>query len=336
MTAYALVRRFLLVIPMLFGIVTLTFIVTHVLPGDPTYTIAGQFATPDVIANIRHTYGFDKPLLTQYWDYLTGVVTNFDLGKSIFTDNTVKYDLGQRLPSTLELVSGGVGLALLIGIPLGALAARSRGKKGDAALRWWTFVLLATPEFWLALMCLYIFFFRLGWAPAPTGQLGVEDPVPHRITGAMVWDSILTANWGSLKPALAHAAIPWITMMFVFSAPIIRLTRSSMLDVLEADYIRFGRSCGLKPFTLWRYSVRAALPPVITFTAILFTLLIGAAVLIENIFAWGGAAQYATEAIQKSDYSPVQGFVLIAGAISVGVFLIVDLLYVVIDPRVKL
>ena len=336
MSLSLLSRRILLMVPMLFGIVTVTFFVTHVLPGDPTYTIAGQFATPDFIAEIRHTYGFDLPLYEQYWEYLKGIVGHFDLGSSIFTGHTVRYDLAQRLPATLELVICAIAVALAIGIPAGALAARRRGRATDVVVRTGGFILLAIPEFWLALMASFLFFYQWGIAPAPIGQLGLDDPQPHRYSGAAALDSILSGNWGAFAASLGHLAVPVLSYGLVLAAPISRFTRSSMLEVLSSDYIRFARSQGVRSFTLWRYSVRAALPPVVTFTGILFTLLLGAAVLIERIFSWGGAASYAAEAISKNDYSPVAGFVLVAGIASVVIFFIVDVLYTVIDPRVKL
>src|SRR5262249_55527628 len=153
--------------------------------------------------------------------------------------------------------------------------------------------------FWFGLLLLYFFFFRLGWAPAPVGQLGADDPVPRHFSGAALLDSIVRADGASLGPAAAHAVLPVLTLGSILSAPIARLTRSSMIEVLEADYIRFGRSLGLPGLTLWRYAVRAALPPVVTFAGILFTVLVGGAVLVETVFSWGGAAQYAAEAINQ-------------------------------------
>lgn len=342
MTLRLLGRRLVLMLPMLFGILTVTFFVTHVLPGDPTYTIVGQFATPENIAKVRHDYGFDLPLWEQYWEYLKGIVTRFDLGTSIFTGNSVRYDLAQRLPSTLELVICAIAVALVIGIPAGAYAARKRfattrrGRAGDVGVRTLGFLLLATPEFWLALVASFLFYFKWQIAPAPIGQLGLDDPTPHRYTGAAALDSIIDLNGPALLASLGYMAVPVLTYGLVLAAPISRFTRSSMLDVLSSDYIRFARSQGVRPFALWRYSVRASLPPVVTFTGILFTLLLGAAVLVERIFTWGGAAQYAADAIAKNDYSPVAGFVLVSGAISVAIFFLVDVIYVLIDPRVKL
>ena len=343
MTLALFLRRIVLMVPMVFGIVTVTFFVTHVLPGDPTYSILGQFATPEQVKTTRHALGFDVAIYTQYWHYLKGLVLHFDLGQALLdSNNSVKYDLAQRLPATLELVICAVAVALLIGVPAGAWAAKKRfaltrrGRSGDVGVRSAGFLLLATPDFWFALVASFFFFYKWQIAPSPLGQLGFDDPQPHRYSGAAALDSILSGNWGAFTASLAHLAVPVLSYGLVLAAPISRFTRSSMIEVLSSDYIRFARSQGVRSFTLWRYSVRASLPPVVTFAGILFTLLLGAAVLVEKIFSWGGAAQYAADAIAKNDYSPVAGFVLVSGLIAVGVFFLVDVIYVLIDPRVRL
>jgi peptide/nickel transport system permease protein len=197
-------------------------------------------------------------------------------------------------------------------------------------------VLLALPDFLLALILLYFLFFKLGWAPPPVGQIGPADARPEDITGAVLFDSVITLNLDAFGPAFGKAFLPVVTLGLVLSAPIARLMRSATLEVLHSDYVSFGRACGLPQKTLVWYALRAALPPVVTFTGIAFSLLLGGAVLIETVFSWGGAAQYAAEAIARQDFDAIQAFVLVAGVASIVVFLIVDFLYVWIDPRVKL
>lgn len=333
--AVLLLRRLLFMIPILFGVITVTFFVTRLAGGDPAYLIAGAFATPEVIAEIQAQIGTDKSIGQQYVNFLSGAV-RLDFGEAIFTGNPVQDDLGARLPATIELVAFSLALGLILGVSSGVFAARRRGRKSDKTVNATSFSLLSLPDFWFGLILLYVFFFKLSWAPPPVGQLSANDPSPTDITGAAVLDSIITANPAALKAAVGHAALPVVTLGVLLAAPISRLTRSSMLEVLQADYMQFGQACGFPKSRLRRYSVRAALPPVVTLAGIIFSILIGGAVLVEVIFSWGGAAQYAATAIIQSDYPAIQAFVFVAGAISVFVFLVVDLLYVLIDPRVKL
>jgi ABC-type dipeptide/oligopeptide/nickel transport system permease component len=328
-------RRLALMVPVLLGIMTITFFVTRIIPGDPAYLIAGPFASPETIQSLQAQLGTDQPLFQQYVQYV-GDAAHLDFGTSIFTGQPVLEELARRLPSTLELIVLSLGVALTLGILAGAYAARRRGRPGDVGVRIGSFVLLSLPDFWLGLILLYLFFFLLGWAPPPIGQIAPTDPQPADITGAALIDSIITLNGGAFRAAFAHVVLPVVTLGAIFSAPIARLTRSAMLEIRDADYVRFGRSCGLPSRTLWRYEVRAALPPVITFAGILFSALIGGAVLVETVFSWGGAAQFAADSINQRDYPSIQGFVLVASVISVFVFLVVDLLYLVIDPRVRL
>ena len=330
-----LARRLLFIIPILFGVITLTFFATRLAGGDPAYLIAGAFATPEVVADIQERLGTDQSIGQQYIDFLTDAV-QLDFGTSIFTGNPVVEDLAERLPATLELIIFSLIFGLVVGVTGGVIAARRRGRAADKTVNATSFGLLSLPDFWFGLILLFVFFFKLGWAPAPVGQLGADDPKPDDITGAAVIDSIITLNGPALKASVGHAVLPVITLGLLISAPIARLTRSSMIDALQSDFLQFGRACGLPSARLRRYALRAALPPVVTWAGIVFTVLIGAAVLIEVIFSWGGAAQYAATAIIQNDYPAIQAFVLVAGVISVITFLVVDLLYVLLDPRVKL
>lgn len=330
-----LLRRLGFAIPLLFAVLTITFVVMHILPGDPTSSIVGQVADEELIASVRHRLGFDRSLWHQYVDYLRDAL-HFDFGTSLRTGNAVAEDLRRRLPATLELVVLSLGFALAVGVSAGTLAAFKRGRATDAWVRAYTFVALSVPSFWLALILLYVFFFKLGIAPAPTGQLSLTDPAPRHVTGAALLDSIFTGNAGALRASFAHTVLPVVSLGLIISAPIARLARSSTIGVLESDYVAFGYSCGLHRFTLWRYAVRAALPPVITFAGIVFSLLIGGAVLVEKIFSWPGVAQYAAQAITENDYVGIQAFVLLAAVISVVVFLVVDVLHMAVDRRVTL
>ncbi len=327
-------RRLLIMIPTLWGIVTLAFILTHVLGGNPARQIAGQAAAPATVAKISHDYGFDKPVLSQYWSYLTGIVHG-DLGTSTVTDESVLHDLTARFPATLELILCSIVLALLIGVPLGAYAGRTRHRGAQNAIRSFTFLTLAVPDFWLALVALYLFFFKWGVLPAPTGQNSLSGPTPNHVTGAALLDSILTGNWPAFENSFDQAILPIGVLGVLLSAPITRLMRGATITVMESDFMRFATAVGLGRRWVWRYVVRAAIPTVITFTGTLFTLLCGGAVLMETVFSWGGAAQYAANAIQRNDFAATQGFVLVCGFLAMLAFLVVDLIQLKLDPRIR-
>jgi ABC-type dipeptide/oligopeptide/nickel transport system permease component len=328
------IRRVLMMIPTLFGIVTITFILTHVLGGNPARQIAGQAAAPSTIAQISAEYGFNKPLIVQYGDYLNGIVHG-SLGISIVTNQPVLHDLASRLPATLELVVLSIGIALLIGLPLGAYAARTGRGWVQAVIRAYTFVALAVPDFWLGLIAIYLLYFKLGWLPGPTGQVNPQGVVANTVTGAALIDSLLSGNGAAIGNAVTHLILPVGVLAILLTAPITRLMRSATVTVMESDFIRFGTSVGLGKARLWRYCVRAALPTVVTFTGTLFSLMIGGAVLIETVFSWGGAAQYAASAIERNDFAATQGFVLTCGVITMVVFLVVDLIQLRLDPRIR-
>jgi ABC-type dipeptide/oligopeptide/nickel transport system permease component len=327
------IRRILMMIPTLFGIVTITFILTHVLGGNPARQIAGQAAAPSTIAQISAEYGFNKPLIVQYGDYLADLAHG-NLGISIVTNQPVLHDLATRLPATLELVVLSIGLALLIGLPLGAYAARTRRRWVQSIVRGYTFVALAVPDFWLGLIAIYVLYFKLGWLPS-TGQVNPQGVVANNVTGAALLDSLLSGNGAAIGNAFSHLIMPVGVLAILLTAPITRLMRSATITVMESDFMRFGTSVGLGKAWLWRYSVRAALPTVVTFTGTLFSLMIGGAVLIETVFSWGGAAQYAATAIERNDFAATQGFVLTCGIITMLCFLAVDLIQLRLDPRIR-
>jgi peptide/nickel transport system permease protein len=327
-------RRLVLMIPMLFGIVTITFLLTHAAAGDPAKLLAGQFATKGSIALINKEYGFNLPLVTQYWHYLDGIFHG-NLGVSTVTHDSVVHDLWVRIPSTLELVVLILFVALAIGIPLGAYAGSTKRKSSQMVIRVITFVLLATPDFWLALVAIFFFYFKLTLLPGPTGQFAIGVLPPRTITGAHLLDSLLEGNWSLFSQAFSHVILPVMVVGLVLSAPLARLMRSSTIAVMESDSIKFSRAMGLGRVRIWRLAVRAALPSTVTFAGTVFTLLIGGLVLIETIFSWGGAAAYAATAIQNEDFDATQGFVLFCGFAAVIVFLVTDLIQMGIDPRIR-
>jgi peptide/nickel transport system permease protein len=332
--AYIL-RRLLFVVPQALGISVITFVIVRVLPGNPALVLAGSTATKESIAAIERRLGLDQPIWVQYWRYLNGLVTG-DLGKSLVTSQPVVDDLVQRLPATFELIFFGLILSLIVGIPLGVRAAVSRGK-GLAHRIAAPYSLLAgsIPDFWVGLIAILVFYAYLGWAPAPLGQLPIGADPPVRITGMYMVDALATGNWRVLQSAATHLLLPLVTLVFVYMAPIVKMTRSSMEEVLESAFVDHLESLGLgRRVIMWR-ALRNALPPVVTIVGVLVGYLLGGAVLIEIVFSWGGAGQYAVQAIVNSDFAAIQGFVLVAAGFSLLVYLAVDLLYFALDPRIR-
>lgn len=329
-------RRLLYVAPQVIGISMITFVIVRLLPSDPAYALAGPAATPEAIATIRKNLGLDQSILTQYWKYLRDLVQG-NFGNSFVTGRPVLSDIADRLPSTLELLFLGLFFAFLIGVPLGVLSALGRGRRlaGRASLGY-GLLAGAIPDFWLGLILVWLLYTKLNIAPAPLGQLSSNVPAPTHITGAFALDALITGNWTALGSALAHLALPLITLVFVYMAPIVKYTRSSIEDVYYGtEFIEQYRVNGLSHREIVLRALRNGLPPVITIVGVLFGFLLGGLVLIEQVFAWGGFGQYAVQAITNSDFSAVEGFVVVAAIFNLIVYLIVDLLYFVVDPRLR-
>jgi peptide/nickel transport system permease protein len=329
-------RRLLYVIPQVVGISLVTFVIVRLLPSNPAYALAGPAATQETIDTIEKRLGLNEPIWTQYGKYVRDLVQG-DFGNSFVSGRSVLSDIGDRLPATLELLVLGLLLAFLIGVPLGVLSALGRGRRiaGRASLGY-GLLAGAIPDFWLGLILVYVFYTKLNIVPAPLGQLGTDVVAPRKITGAVALDSLLTGNWAALQSALGHLVLPLVTLVFVYMAPIVKYTRSSIEDVYYgSEFIEQYRANGLSHRAILVRALRNGLPPVITIVGVLFGFLLGGLVLIEQVFAWGGFGQYAVQAITNSDFSAVEGFVVVAAMFNLVVYLIVDLLYFIVDPRLR-
>jgi peptide/nickel transport system permease protein len=324
-----------LLVPQVLGVVTLTFLVVRVLPGNPVTTIAGPIADPTTVASITKRLGLDKPLYIQYIDYLKNVLTG-DFGRSFFTGNEVTKDLIDRIPATVELITVSMLLIFLLALPLGVLAALPHRQLDPLRKLVQVYGLLAGsfPEFWWGLSLLFVFFFVLGWLPPPLGRIDPYVSAPQQITGSFLIDSSLSLDWDAFQSSLSHLILPVATMVLVFGAPVVKMAQTMTEEHLKSDYIRFAKACGLPTSVIVRYAVRNALPPVLSLGGFLYGYMIGGAVLVETVFSWGGAGQYAVEAVKRTDFVALQGFVLVAAMFSVLVYLVIDLIHMVIDPRV--
>ncbi|MGE0563504.1 MAG: ABC transporter permease [Pseudolabrys sp.] len=329
-------KRLLTVIPTLIGVVIVTFLLTRVLPGDPAVYFAGPAATPQSIAEIRKTLGFDRPLPEQFARYV-GDLAQGNFGNSLSTGRPVATEIRSRLPASAELTLLGLIVSILIAVPLGILAAIKQGSWIDHTCRVVATAGVSLPVFFTGLLLVYVFYYQLGWAPAPVGRLDAFATAPPDITGFYLIDSLVTGQFETFRAAFAQLILPAMTLAIFSLAPIARMTRASMLAVLASDFVRTARASGLDDRTvIITYAFRNAMLPVVTTLGMVFSFLLGANVLVEKVFAWPGIGSYAVEALLQSDFAPVQGFVLTMAVMYVALNLLIDVLYGVIDPRVRL
>ena len=329
-------KRLITVIPTLIGVVIVTFLLTRVLPGDPAVYFAGPAATPESIAEIRKGLGLDKPLPEQFIRYV-GDLAHGNFGNSLSTGRPVATEIASRLPASAELTMLGLIVSLAIAVPLGILAAVKQGSWIDHTCRVIATAGVSLPVFFTGLLLVYAFYFQLGWAPAPLGRLDAFASAPPTITGFYLIDSLITGQFETFRSALAQLILPVATLAIFSLAPIARMTRASMLAVLASEFVRTARASGLDTRTvIVTYAFRNAMLPVVTTLGMVFSFLLGANVLVEKVFAWPGIGSYAVEALLQSDFAPVQGFVLTMAVLYVALNLVIDILYGVIDPRVRL
>ena len=331
-----ILKRLLGALPNLFGIVLITFLLTRALPGDPAAFFAGPAGTQEAVEQVREKLGLNRTLPVQFWIYLKDLARG-DLGNALSTGQPVREELLTRLPASMELVLASLLFAVSIAIPLGIAAARRPNSWIDHACRLVTTAGVSLPTFFTGLLLAYVFYFLLGWAPSPIGRLDPYLTAPKTITGLYTVDALLAGNFTLFIACAKQMILPVLTLGIFVLAPIARMTRASMLAVLSADFVRTARASGLSTTTvLVRYALRNALLPVVTTMGMVFSFLLGMSVIVEKVFAWPGVGSFALEALVASDYAPVQGFVLTMAVLYTLLNLIIDMLYVVIDPRVRL
>jgi peptide/nickel transport system permease protein len=329
-------KRLLLAVPSLIGVVIVTFLLTRARPGDPAAYFAGPAGTKEAIEQIRVKLGLDKSLPQQFVRSVADL-SRGDLGVALTTGQLVAADIRARLPASAELTLLGLILSMSIAVPLGILAATKPGSLIDHTCRVLTTAGVSLPVFFTGLILVYVFYYLLGWSPAPLGRLDVFFSAPPQITGFYLIDSIIVGDWEVFVASLKQLILPALTLGIFSLAPIARMTRASMLAVLASDFVRTARASGLAPFTvIVTYAFRNAMLPVVTTLGMVFSFLLGANVLVEKVFAWPGIGSYAVEALIASDFAPVQGFVLTMAIMYVALNLLIDLLYGLIDPRVRL
>ena len=318
----------------LIGVTLLTFFLAQLVPADPVAAALGSNARDAQIEAYRQQLGLDQPVMVQFANYV-GRLLQGDLGNSIRTRRAVVDDLRDYLPATIELTFAAMIVTILVGIPLGVVAALNRNTWLDGGARILALIGGAMPIFYIGLVLLGIFYRQLQWLPGP-GRLDSTMQPPADITGLYTVDALLTGNWAVLKNAIGHLILPAITLGFFSTAALLRMTRSSVLEMLGLDFVRTARAKGLvERVVIFRHIFRNALPPILTIVGILFGSLLSGAVLTETIFNWPGIGRYATTSVTTLDYPAVMGVTLVAAIIYPMINTVVDIGYTAIDPRVR-
>ena len=329
-----LVRRFLMMFVVLFGVSLITFVLSRVVPADPARLIAGPRSSAEGVAKIRHDYGLDLPIWEQYGRYMTSLF-RLDLGRSFTSHRSVTKDLIKFLPATIELALSALILASIGGISVGIISAVWQDSLVDRFTRLFTIAGLSFPGFWLALIAQLLLYQRLGWLPFG-GRIGDEATKPQLITGLLTVDSLLAGHWATFKDALYHLLLPALVLGLEPLAVLARIMRTSMLEVMREQYIQTARAKGLQErVVIWRHTLKNALLPVVTMIGLQIGYLWGGSVLIESVFAWPGLGRYSARAIVSADYNAVMGVTLIIATVYLVTNVLVDLAYSWLDPRIR-
>jgi peptide/nickel transport system permease protein len=322
-----------MLIPVLIGMSIITFAIVHAIPGDPARAIAGDKATPEQLAQIRHDLGLDRPAYVQYFYYLNGLLHG-DLGTSLVTHVPIAEEIGPYLAATAELSFAAMVIAVFFGVNLGILSAWRQNSWMDYSAMLVALLGVSMPIFWLGLLEQWLFAQKLGWFPSSgrvDPRMGFEG-----ITNFYVWDSLLKGDFTALGDVTMHLILPAVALGTIPMAIIARMTRSSMLEVMRSDYVRTARAKGLSEFwVIYKHTLKNACIPILTVAGMQLGLLLGGAVLTETIFSWPGVGRYIYDAIGARNYPVIQSGILVLATLFVLINLLVDLLYAWIDPRIQ-
>ena len=328
-----IVRRLVQLVPIVLGLSLLVFVWVRALPGGPAQALLGERSSPERIAEVRRAYGLDKPIHEQYVTYL-GQVAHLDFGQSISTRRSVSSEIRQRFPATVELAFAAMLFAVLLGIPLGFLAARRYLEWFDHLSMAGSLIGISVPVFFLAFILKYVFAVKLGWLPS-VGRLDVTRDAAHP-TGFYVLDAIVTGDGAALVDAVRHLILPAIALGTIPLAVITRITRAAVLEVVNEDYVRTARAKGLPGAVVSRRHVlKNALLPVSTIIGLQTGLLLSGAVLTEIVFSWGGMGSFLYQAVFDRDFPVLQGGIMFLAIVFVVVNLLVDITYGLLDPRIR-
>lgn len=331
-----ILRRLLLVPPLLLGVTLVAFVLSHSVPADPVSAHLGQSAIldPAIVEAFKREWGLDRPLHEQYIAYL-GNLFQGNLGRSIVSKRPVEEDLAQYLPNTVLLATAALVFSAVLGVPLGIISAVKRNAPIDHLVRALALVGVSMPVFWLALVSLFIFYYRLDWVPGP-GMLDNKFVAPPTVSRILPIDALIAGDMPVFWNALHHLVLPALVLSSFSVGLIARVTRSSMLEILGQDFMRTARAKGLRErVVVLRHALRNALIPTITVIGLAYGNQLGGAVLTETIFSWPGVGRYAYQAASSLDFPAIMGVTMVIAAIYIGVNLVVDILYGVLDPRIR-
>jgi peptide/nickel transport system permease protein len=323
-------RRFAWMPPTLLGLVLMVFAISHVVPSDPARVLAGENASTEQVAALRHRFGLDLPLPQQFARYVGDVATG-NMGTSLFTQRPVAEDLWSRLPATMELALYAIVIAVVVGVPLGVVAALRRNSPLDHLVRVVTITGLAMAAFWLAILLQLLFSMWLGLTPV---QGRIDGWGPDPITGFYTIDAMIRGDWETLGQSLRHLALPVLTLALPAMATIVRFTRAGVLNVMSSNFVFYQAAMGIpRRRVVWKYILRSALIGTLTQIGLIFGNLIAGAVVVETVFDWPGLGSFAVNSILQSDYNAIMSFTLFVGVVFILVNLLVDVAQAVLDPR---
>jgi len=328
------VKRLAFFFVAIFGVLSISFLLIALAPGDPARVIAGSLATAEQVDGIRADLGLDQPILQRYGSYISGVFTG-DLGDSYFSKQPVITEIANRLPSTLELVLVSVVVAIVIGVTLGTIGGYFRGRWPESASRGVASALQAIPDFFFALLLILVFFFYLDIAPAPSGQLDILITPPDHVTGFVPIDALLAGDTSAFTNALSHLVLPVLTLGLVYAGYFAKITRSALAESMQSQQVQFARASGLSEWRTLRYALVQTRSSILTYAGIIFASLFGGAAIVETIFSWNGIGQWALDGILRLDIPVIQGFVLVAGIITLLVYTLLDIVVAWLDPRIN-
>ncbi len=325
--------RLLYVLPVLFGVTVMVFIISHAIPGDPAKMIAGPKASREAVENIRKQHGLDKPLTVQYFRFASGLLKG-DLGNSIRNHRPVTSDLNDFFPATLELTLASVLICFSIGIPLGIISAVRRNKLTDHLIRIFSVCGVSMPVFWLGLMLLLVFYRNLGWLPG-SGRLDIDFSPPVYVTGLYLIDTLIEGRVDKFLNTASHIVMPAFCLSYVYLGIMTRIVRSSMIEVLGLDYIVTAKANGISEWmVVLKHAFKNSLIPTITITGLSVGELLGGAILTETIFGWPGMGKYVVDSVNYLDFPAIMGFTLIVSLVYVSINLFVDVLYAFLNPKI--